>query len=69
MKIPGSASDDIMEDMPSLDDAYVTNPYAGKEMLTFLEALDLISAVSSELYADGNYRSFGNRTSKEQHKE
>jgi hypothetical protein len=53
MRLPGSASDPISTDLPNLDDAYIMNPYAGKEQLTFLEALDLLSALSAELYADG----------------
>lgn len=53
MRLPGSASDPISTDLPNLDDAYIMNPYAGKEMLTFLEAIDLLSTLSSELYADG----------------
>lgn len=60
MRLPGSASDPISTDLPNLDDAYIMNPYAGKEMLTFLEALDLLSALSSELYADGQHR-YGSR--------
>ncbi len=53
MRLPGSASDPISTDLPNLDEAYIMNPYAGKEQLTFLEALDLLSALSAELYADG----------------
>jgi ADP-heptose:LPS heptosyltransferase len=53
MRLPGSASDPILTDLPNLDEAYIMNPYAGKEQLTFLEALDLLSALSAELYADG----------------
>ena len=60
MRLPGSASDPISTDLPNLDEAYIMNPYAGKEMLTFLEALDLLSALSSELYADGQHR-YGSR--------
>ena len=41
--IPGSASDPISTDLPNLDEAYIMNPYAGKDQLTFLEALDLLS--------------------------
>ena len=53
MRLPGSASDPISTDLPNLDEAYIMNPYAGKEQLTFLEAIDLLSVLSSELYADG----------------
>lgn len=60
MRLPGSASDPISTDLPDLDEAYIMNPYAGKEQLTFLEALDLLSALSSELYADGINR-YGSR--------
>ena len=60
MRLPGSASDPISTDLPNLDDAYIMNPYAGKDQLTFLEALDLLSALSSELYADGINR-YGSR--------
>lgn len=60
MRLPGSASDPISTDLPNLDEAYIMNPYAGKEQLTFLEALDLLSALSSELYADGQHR-YGSR--------
>ena len=60
MRLPGSASDPISTDLPNLDEAYIMNPYAGKDQLTFLEALDLLSALSSELYADGINR-YGSR--------
>ena len=60
MRLPGSASDPILTDLPNLDEAYIMNPYAGKDQLTFLEALDLLSALSSELYADGINR-YGSR--------
>ena len=60
MKLPGSASDPISTDLPNLDEAYIMNPYAGKDQLTFLEALDLLSSLSSELYADGLNR-YGSR--------
>ena len=60
MRLPGSASDPISTDLPNLDDAYIMNPYAGKDQLTFLEALDLLSALSAELYADGQHR-YGSR--------
>ena len=63
MRLPGSASDPISTDLPNLDDAYIMNPYAGKEMLTFLEALDLLSVLSSELYADGINRYGAGKTS------
>ncbi len=53
MRLPGSASDPISTDLPNLDEAYIMNPYAGKEQLTFLEAIDLLSILSAELYADG----------------
>ena len=60
MRLPGSASDPVSTDLPNLDEAYIMNPYAGKDQLTFLEALDLLSALSSELYADGINR-YGSR--------
>ena len=60
MRLPGSASDPISTDLPNLDEAYIVNPYAGKDQLTFLEALDLLSSLSSELYADGINR-YGSR--------
>ncbi len=60
MRLPGSASDPISTDLPNLDEAYIMNPYAGKDQLTFLEALDLLSSLSSELYADGQHR-YGSR--------
>jgi hypothetical protein len=60
MRLPGSASDPISTDLPNLDEAYIMNPYAGKDQLTFLEALDLLSALSAELYADGINR-YGSR--------
>ena len=60
MRLPGSASDPISTDLPNLDEAYIMNPYAGKDQLTFLEALDLLSSLSSELYADGINR-YGSR--------
>ena len=63
MRLPGSASDPISTDLPNLDDAYIMNPYAGKEQLTFLEAIDLLSALSSELYADGINRYGSRKTS------
>lgn len=53
MRLPGSASDPISTDLPNLDESYIMNPYAGKEQLTFLEAIDLLSILSAELYADG----------------
>ncbi len=57
MRIPGSASEPPMADnLPDINDAYIMNPYAGKEFLTLLEAYDLLSAVSTELYADGQHR-------------
>lgn len=42
--------------MPDVDEAYIMNPYADKELLTLVEAYDLLSAVASELYADGIHR-------------
>jgi|CEGF01.1.fsa_nt_gi hypothetical protein len=57
MQIPGSASDPMQaKQMPDVDEAYIMNPYAGKELLTLVEAYDLLSAVASELYADGIHR-------------
>lgn len=60
MQVPGSASDPMQaQELPAIDEAYITNPYAGKELLTLVEAYDLLSAVASELYADGIHR-YGN---------
>jgi len=59
MKIPGCASDTMMpieEGPPSYTEAYIPNPYAAKELLTFIEALDLLNMISGELMADGRQR-------------
>ncbi len=59
MKLPGCASDKmapIEEGPPSFTEAYIPNPYAAKELLTFIEALDLLNMISGELMADGRQR-------------
>lgn len=60
MRLPQSASDTMMpieEGPPSFTEAYIPNPYAGKELLTFAEALDLLNMISGELMADARQRS------------
>jgi len=59
MRLPQSASDKmapIEEGPPSYTEAYIPNPYAAKELLTFIEALDLLNMISGELMADGRQR-------------
>jgi hypothetical protein len=59
MKLPSAASDGpepLADGPPSYDEAYLMNPYHGKELLTFYEALDLINIISGELMADGRNR-------------
>ena len=59
MKLPTAASDgpEPMENgPPSYGEAYLMNPYHGKEMLTFYEALDLMNLISGELMADAGNR-------------
>jgi len=59
MKLPAAASDGpiAMENgPPGYDEAYLMNPYCGKELLTFFEALDLMNLISGELMADGRNR-------------
>ena len=38
------------------EDAFIKNPYPGKEMLTKEEALNCISLLSAMMLADVNYR-------------
>ena len=59
MRLPQSASDKMMpieEGPPSFTEAYIPNPYAAKELLTFIEALDLLNMISGELMADARQR-------------
>ncbi len=56
MRLPAAASDMPESGPPSYDEAYLMNPYCGKELLTFLEALDLLNLISGELMADGRNR-------------
>ncbi len=60
MRLPQSASDKmapIEDGPPSYTEAYIPNPYAAKELLTFIEALDLLNMISGELMADARQRS------------
>lgn len=59
MKLPQMASGPprkIEEGPPSFTEAYIPNPYASKELLTFAEALDLLNMISGELMADARQR-------------
>ena len=56
MRLPPSASTPIATDLPDLSESYIRNPYFGKEHLTLLEALDLLSIVSSQVCADAIHR-------------
>ena len=53
MRLPSSGADPIATDLPDISEEYIRNPYFGKENLTLLEAYDLLSLVSSQVYADG----------------
>jgi len=65
MKIPDSAADPghDNESLPDANEAYIMNPYPGKELLTRHEALNAINALSGMLLIDGNKR---NKQSKEE---
>lgn len=53
LKIPISASEIPTPDgLPEEGEAYIQNPYAGKELLTPNEALDLVHVVIGEIIAD-----------------
>lgn len=56
MRLPNSAADPVATDLPALSDDYIRNPYFGKEHLTLLEAYDLLSVLSAQVYADGLHR-------------
>jgi hypothetical protein len=55
IKLPESAADEPVK-VPG-DEAYITNPCPDKNMLTKLEAIDIINRLSGILLADGHYRS------------
>ena len=59
MKFPNAASapyEPIENGPPSYGEPYLMNPYHGKELLTFYEALDLMNLISGELMADAGNR-------------
>lgn len=59
MKLPVAASEPyqtVENGPPSYGEAYLMNPYHGKELLTFYEALDLMNLISGELMADAGNR-------------
>jgi len=60
MKLPESAADavpnNLKADLPSEHEAYIPNPYSGKPMLTCIEALNAINALSGMVLIDVNNR-------------
>ncbi len=51
--IPRRASDAAgPSNLPDAMEAYITNPYAGKNLLTVNEALDAINILSGQLVVD-----------------
>jgi hypothetical protein len=59
MNVPMSAADDVKveTEIPKFGSEYIHNKYFGKEMLTPIEALDLINMLAAEMMADGCFRS------------
>jgi len=56
MKIPFPERD---KNIPGLNEAYIRNPYPGKELLTVEEALDSINRISGMILIDKRYRHNG----------
>lgn len=56
LKIPDSAAD-APKNINDEKEAYIINPAAGKDMLTKIEAIDIINHLSGVLLVDGRYRS------------
>ena len=59
MKVPmtGNCTPTSEPEYPEREDAYIMNPYAGKNLLTLVEALDLLNIITGEMLADGKQRS------------
>ena len=61
MKVPmtGNCTPTSEPEYPEREDAYIMNPYAGRDLLTLMEALDLLNIVTGEMLADGDQRTRG----------
>ena len=61
MKVPlsGNCTPTSEPEYPTTEDVYIMNPYAGRELLTLMEALDLLNIVTGEMLADGDQRTRG----------
>jgi len=58
MKIPlsGKSTPNDEPTLPEREEAYIMNPYAGRDLLTLMEALDLLNIITGEMLADGDQR-------------
>ena len=59
MRLPESAADltpDSNQELPGMEEAYIMNPYPGKDLLTRHEALNIINVLSGMLLIDGSNR-------------
>lgn len=59
MNIPETGADEL-KNIPTTEEAYITNPFCGKEYLTPAEAIDAINMLSGMLLVDSKTRKAGN---------
>jgi hypothetical protein len=53
VKLPGA---ELEGSLPDTDEAYIPNPYAGKDLISPRQAVDCINFLSGALLADGRKR-------------